>query len=163
MAHVEPPDDPEDVRAARAKLIGVGLQTAGVFAGIAGLCLFGGVFLDSDPQPGVTAPAVGFALLLAAPGLWFAGKSKLPATDPAREPGPATGRPVVEVLPSGHDGPVTGPRLRHACGAWNEPGAAFCKQCGWAITGQACPSCLAWNDPDAHFCRGCGSPLVVPG
>ncbi len=105
-------------------------------------------------------------MLMAAPALWLAGRRKLPALAPEFLPS----RPVVQVLSGDLDGrpipPIAAPQfaelnLHHDCGAWNEPGAAFCKRCGRAVFPRACPSCLAWNDPDAQFCRGCGSPMVV--
>ena len=160
-------------RAARAKLVGVALQTAGIFAGVAGLYLFGGVFLDNDPRPSLVAPAVGLAALLVGGGLGAAGWRMLVRAGYRQSTrGPAvevfTGRidhrppPAREPTPAGLPPPEpSGVKLQHECGAWNDPFADFCKRCGRALNARSCPSCRALNDPDAHFCRGCGSPMLM--
>jgi transcriptional regulator with XRE-family HTH domain/ribosomal protein L40E len=44
------------------------------------------------------------------------------------------------------------------CGTQNEPGAAFCDNCG-APLHKKCPKCGEENDADAKFCRKCGQDL----
>ncbi len=41
------------------------------------------------------------------------------------------------------------------CGTMNDPGAAFCASCGYAIGKTACPNCGAELDADADFCESC--------
>lgn len=41
------------------------------------------------------------------------------------------------------------------CGSMNDPGAAFCASCGYAIGKTACPNCGAELDADADFCESC--------
>src|SRR5712691_3380872 len=45
-----------------------------------------------------------------------------------------------------------------ACGAANEAGRKFCKQCGTPLA-LACPSCGSPNSTDSLFCGECGAPL----
>jgi hypothetical protein len=44
------------------------------------------------------------------------------------------------------------------CGARNEPGSAYCDNCGQPLT-RACPSCKHPNTADAKFCAACGTSL----
>jgi class 3 adenylate cyclase len=46
------------------------------------------------------------------------------------------------------------------CGADNEAGRKFCKECGSALV-IICPSCSSPNTPDSKFCGECGSPLTA--
>ena len=41
------------------------------------------------------------------------------------------------------------------CGTMNDPSAAFCASCGYAIGKTACPNCGAELDADADFCESC--------
>ncbi|MGQ0670435.1 MAG: adenylate/guanylate cyclase domain-containing protein, partial [Actinomycetota bacterium] len=45
-----------------------------------------------------------------------------------------------------------------ACGADNEAGRKFCKECGTALV-LVCASCSSPNSADSKFCGECGSPL----
>lgn len=45
------------------------------------------------------------------------------------------------------------------CGARNEPGSAFCDNCGQALT-RTCSSCNHPNAADAKFCAACGTALA---
>src|SRR5438034_8885804 len=47
-----------------------------------------------------------------------------------------------------------------ACGADNEAGRKFCKECGTALV-VICGSCSSPNAPDSKFCGECGRPLTT--
>jgi class 3 adenylate cyclase/tetratricopeptide (TPR) repeat protein len=47
-----------------------------------------------------------------------------------------------------------------ACGATNEAGRKFCKECGAALV-IVCPTCSSPNTPDSKFCGECGSSLTA--
>src|SRR5437867_1530105 len=51
-----------------------------------------------------------------------------------------------------------------ACGADNEAGRKFCKECGTALV-VICGFCSSPNAPDSKFCGECGKPLTgaIPG
>ena len=49
-----------------------------------------------------------------------------------------------------------------ACGADNEAGRKFCKECGTALV-LVCASCSSPNSADSKFCGECGSPLEQAG
>jgi len=49
-----------------------------------------------------------------------------------------------------------------ACGAGNETGRKFCKECGTALV-VICGFCSSPNAPDSKFCGECGRPLTAPG
>jgi hypothetical protein len=53
-----------------------------------------------------------------------------------------------------------GGRIRHDCGASNDPDDRFCKGCGEPLAEPVCPSCGKGNDADARFCDGCGTALA---
>ena len=48
-----------------------------------------------------------------------------------------------------------------ACGADNETGRKFCKECGTALV-LICASCSSTNSPDSKFCGECGAALTPP-
>jgi hypothetical protein len=49
-----------------------------------------------------------------------------------------------------------------ACGADNEAGRKFCKECGTALV-VICGFCSSPNAPDSKFCGECGRPLTAAG
>src|SRR5437867_12231368 len=49
-----------------------------------------------------------------------------------------------------------------ACGADNEAGRKFCKECGTALV-VICGFCSSPNAPESKFCGECGRPLTAAG
>ncbi len=81
--------------------------------------------------------------------------------DSLRDVTPVIGESVRAVVGAMRDGATTAPagKVRHSCGAYNDPTDQFCKGCGQPLGQIACPKCSEKNDPDARFCNSCGSPL----
>ena len=56
-------------------------------------------------------------------------------------------------------------RTCRSCGAENEPGTKFCKECGEKLAAPVsskCGGCGAENPPGTKFCRDCGAKLGAP-
>ena len=85
----------------------------------------------------------------------------------------APGKPVVA---SAVPPPTARPGACAACGAMNEPGEAYCGQCGKPLAAPAagagtpagqspsprCAACGAINEPGEAFCGQCGKALTTP-
>ncbi len=85
------------------------------------------------------------------------------AKDVMRDGAPVLGEVVRTIASSAREGltgqPAPGQKVRHACGAMNDPDDQFCKGCGQPLEGKFCPRCGATNDPDARFCDRCGAAI----
>jgi hypothetical protein len=141
---------PENVmdRNARHGVIGILMIGAGGFASMWGLGLlrFANRGRIARYQAGEMSPVV---------------------KDTMRDIAPAAGDVVRELAGAVRDGLAGGKtaarssaqKLRHSCGALNDPDDRFCKGCGEPIAGRECPSCHASNDAHAVFCDRCGERL----
>jgi ribosomal protein L40E len=85
------------------------------------------------------------------------------AKDALRDASPVINEMVRGMANAMHDPHATNSaaqgKIRHACGAWNDPDDRFCKGCGAPLQKPTCPKCGGLNDPDARFCEKCGAPL----
>ncbi|MCB2224775.1 MAG: zinc ribbon domain-containing protein, partial [Actinobacteria bacterium] len=57
-----------------------------------------------------------------------------------------------------------------SCGHANEPGYAYCEECGSTLeagsssgaAGSVCPACRHHNPPEHTYCEECGAALATP-
>jgi hypothetical protein len=88
-----------------------------------------------------------------------AGETMPVAKDALRDATPALGE-VARNISAAVRGDAPG-KIRHSCGAYNDPDDQFCKGCGAPLQSLACPKCGSPNDADARFCDKCGAPLAA--
>jgi len=53
------------------------------------------------------------------------------------------------------------PKVKHSCGALNDPAAKFCGGCGQPLAANLCPGCGFPANPGARFCDKCGASLAA--